>query len=114
LKGLEQIAGTDYPIVLDTEKTSAEGYYTDLLRKYEDKEPLAAVSIRMQMQQDLNGITKKKQAAAAYTKILTDIGEGHQKLYDEGQQMSKVKLILILRPYLEDIAVQSVKVAAVY
>jgi hypothetical protein len=114
LKGLEQIAGTDYPLVLATEKTSAEGYYGDLLHKYGEKEPLAAVTIRLQMQQDLEAIAKKQQAAAAYVKILTDIGEGHQKLYDEGQHMSRKQLGTIVEPYLEDIATQSAKVATAY
>jgi hypothetical protein len=114
LQGLEQIAGTDYPLVLSTEKTSVEGYYGDLQRKYGEKEPLAVVTIRLQMQQDLDGIAKKQQAATAYVKILTDIGEGHQKLYDEGQHMSKKQLGTIVEPYVEDIATQSLKVAKAF
>jgi hypothetical protein len=66
------------------------------------------------MQQDLEAIAKKQQAAAAYVKILTDIGEGHQKLYDEGQHMSRKQLGTIIEPYLEDIATQSAKVATAY
>lgn len=114
LKGLEQIVGTDYPKVLNAEQTSAEGYYQDLLREFGKKEPLAAVLIRLQQQQDLVAIAKKQQAAEAYVKILTDIGEGHQKLYDAGEHMSKKQLGTIVEPYVEDIAKQSVAVAKAY
>jgi hypothetical protein len=47
-------------------------------------------------------------------KILTDIGEGHQKLYDAGEHMSKKQLGAIVEPYVEDIAKQSVAVAKAY
>jgi hypothetical protein len=114
LKGLEQIAGTDYPLVLKSEQISAEGYYQGLLHRYGDREPLAAVTIRRQMLQDLDGIARKQQAATAYVKILTDIGEGHQKLYDRGRQLSKKQLATIVGPYVEDIAAQSAKVAKAY
>jgi hypothetical protein len=114
LKGLEEIAGVDYPLVLGLEETAARHYYDGLLHDYGDKEPLAAVMIRLQMQQDLAGIEKKRQAAAAYNKILTDIGEGHQKLYDAGENMSKKALGGIVEPYVEDIATQSAKVAKAF
>jgi hypothetical protein len=114
LKGLEHIVGTDYAGVLNSEQISAEGYYNDLLRKYGEKEPLAAVEIIRQKQQDLDAIAKKQTAAAAYVKVLTDIGEGHQKLYDAGQNMGTKHMLTILQPYMEDIAVQSANVAAAY
>lgn len=114
LTGLEQIVGTDYPLVLNSEKISAEGYYRELLHKYGEKEPLAAVTIRLQMQQDLEGIAKKQAAAQAYKKILTDIGEGHQKLYDAGEHMSAKQLGTLVEPYVKDIATQSVQVAKAF
>jgi hypothetical protein len=114
LKGLEQITGTDYSLVLKNEQISAEGYYQGLLHTYGENEPLAAVMIRLQMQQDLDGIAKRQQAAAAYVKILTDIGEGHQKLYDGGEHMNKKQLETIVEPYVEDIATQSAKVAKAF
>jgi hypothetical protein len=114
LKGLEEIAGVDYPLALGLEETAARHYYDGLLHDYGDKEPLAAVMIRLQMQQDLAGIEKKRQAAAAYNKILTDIGEGHQKLYDAGENMSKKAIGGIVEPYVEDIATQSAKVAKAF
>jgi hypothetical protein len=114
LKGLEHIAGTDYPDVLKNEQISAEGYYQGLLHSYGEKEPLAAVTIRVQMQQDLDGIAKKQQAAAAYVKILTDIGEGHQKLYDAGEHLSTKQLEAIVESYVDDISSQSAKVAKAF
>jgi hypothetical protein len=114
LKGLEQIAGTDYPAVLEDERISAEGYYDGLLHEYGEKEPLAAVTIRLQRQHDLEAIATKQKAAQAYAKILTDIGQAHQKLYDEGQHMSPKQLETIVEPYLSDIATQSVQVAKAY
>ncbi|MBB6142411.1 hypothetical protein HNQ77_000349 [Silvibacterium bohemicum] len=113
LKGLEQIVGTDYPLVLNNERISAEGYYQGLLHRYGEKEPLAAVTIRVQMQQDLDGIKKREQAATAYMKILTDIGEGHQKLADS-EHMNPKQLGKLVEPYVEDIAKQSVAVAKAY
>jgi len=114
LKGLEQIAGTDYPAVLEDERISAEGYYDGLLHEYGEKEPLAAVAIRIDRQHDLEAIADKKKAARAYTKILTDIGEAHQKLYDQGKHMSAKQMGTIVEPYLADIAIESVKVAKAY
>jgi hypothetical protein len=113
LKGLEQIVGTDYPLVLNNERISAEGYYQGLLHRYGEKEPLAAVTIRVQMQQDLDGIKKREQAATAYMKILTDIGEGHQKLADN-EHMNARQMEKLVEPYAEDIAKQSVAVAKAY
>jgi hypothetical protein len=114
LKGLEQIVGTDYPTVLNNERISAQGYYGHLLHEHGEKEPLAAVLIRLRMQQDLDGIAKREQAAAAYVKILTDIGEGHQKLADEGERIGPKQLGTIVQPYLDDISAQSAKVAKAY
>jgi hypothetical protein len=114
LKGLEQIVGTDYTLVLNNEKISAEGYYEGLLHRYGDKEPLAAVAIRVQMQHDLDGIEKKRAAAQAYVKILTDIGAGHQKLYDAGEHMDTKQMIVTLEPYIKDIAIQSVQVVKAF
>jgi hypothetical protein len=114
LKGLEQIVGTDYTLVLNNEKISAQGYYEGLLHRYGDKEPLAAVTIRVQMQHDLDGIEKKQKAAEAYVKILTDIGAGHQKLYDGGEHMDAKQMIGTLEPYIKDIATQSVAVVKAF
>jgi hypothetical protein len=114
LKGLEQIVGTDYPLVLKNERLSVQGYYDRLLHDDEAKEPLAAVLIRKQQQADLDAITKREAAGAAYLKILTDIGQGHQKLYDAGENMSKLQLLSIVEPYIEDIANQSVTVAKAF
>jgi hypothetical protein len=47
-------------------------------------------------------------------KILTDIGEGHQKLYDAGEHMGKKELATIIEPYVQDIATQSAKVAKAF
>ena len=105
--------GTDYPLVLNNERISAEGYYQGLLHRYGEKEPLAAVTIRVQMQQDLDGIKKREQAATAYMKILTDIGEGHQKLADS-EHMNARQMEKLVEPYAEDIAKQSVAVAKAY
>lgn len=114
LKGMEHIVGDLYPLVLDNEKLSVEGYYQDLLHNYEAKEPLAAVTIKLQRKQDLDAIAKKQEAAKAYVKILTDIGEGHQKLYDAGEHPTAKQLIGIVEPYVQDIATQGVSVAKAY
>jgi hypothetical protein len=114
LKGLEQIVGTDYPLALENERSSAEGYYEGLLHRYGEKEPLAAVTIRLQEQADFKAIDTRKKAAAAYVKILTDIGEGHQKLYDAGEHPDPKKLAILVAPYIKDIATQSVSVAKAY
>ena len=114
LKGLEQIAGTDYPLVIENERSSAEGYYGDLLHSYGEKEPLAAVTIRLQEQSDFKAIEARKKAAAAYMKILTDIGEGHQKLDDAGEHPDVKKLAIMVEPYVKDIASQTVQVVKAY
>ena len=114
LQGLEHIVGTDYSLVLNNERIGATKYYDGLLHQYGDKEPLAAITTRAQMQQALDGIDKREQAAQAYVKILTDIGEGHQKLYDAGEKLSTAQLFSIVEPYVLDIYTQSTKVAKAF
>jgi len=114
LVGLEHIVGTDYPLALDVEKTSTEAYYSDLLHKYASTEPLAAMTVRLQEKQDIDAISKRKLAAAAYVKILTDIGEGHQKLADAGEKMTPKQLVTIIEPYASDIYTQSQSVAKAF
>lgn len=114
LKGLEQIVGTDYPQLLDLEKISVEGYYSDLLAKYGSSEPLAAITTGLQEKQDLAAIEKRRQAATAYLKILTDIGDGHQKLFDAGEKMNAIQLVSIVEPYVADIEKQSAAVAKAF
>jgi hypothetical protein len=114
LKGLEEIVGTDYPKVLDNEKISVEGYYSRLKHDYGDKEPLAVKLMKVNRQNDLDAIAKRQQAATAYMKILTDIGEGHQKLYDAGEHMGVKELAPLIEPYIEDIATQSKVVAKAF
>jgi hypothetical protein len=110
LKGLEQIVGTDYPLALGDEEFQVNQYYSDLTAKYQDKEPLAALLLQIQKKQDLDAIAKRKEAAAAYTKILTDIGDGHQRLYDAGEKISATQLVSIVEPYVSDIVTQTIKV----
>ena len=110
LKGLEQIVGTDYPQLLDTEKISVEGHYSDLLGQYGKTEPLAAMTTSIQEKQDLAAIEKRRRAATAYLKILTDIGQGHQKLFDAGDKVTAIQLAAIVEPYVADIEKQSVAV----
>lgn len=114
LKGLEQIVGTDYPLLLDTEKISLEGHYSDLLGQYGKAEPLAAINTGLQEKQDLAAIEKRRQAAAAYLKVLTDIGDGHQKLFDAGEKINAIQLVSIVEPYVSDIEKQSVTVAKAF
>lgn len=114
LKGLEQIVGTDYPQLLTAEQIAADGYYEGLLHWYGEKEPLAAVSIHVLRQNDLDAIAKKQEAAKAYLKILTDIGDAHQKLYDSEEHTSPKALAKLIEPYVKDIAEQGVKVAKAY
>jgi hypothetical protein len=114
LGGLEHIVGTDYPLVLNNERISATRYYDDLLERYGDKEPLAAITTRLQMQAALDAIDKRQKAAEAYAKILTDIGEGHQKLYDAGEKAGPLQLASIVEPYVSDIYSQSMKVAKAF
>jgi hypothetical protein len=114
LQGLEHIVGTDYPLVLNNERIGATKYYENLLAQYGDKEPLAAITTRAQMRQALDGIDKREQAAQAYVKILTDIGQGHQKLYDAGEKISTAQLFSIVEPYISDIYTQSMKVAKAF
>ena len=114
LKGLEQIVGTDYPLLLDTEKISVEGHYSDLLGQYEKTEPMAAMTTGNEEKQDLAAIEKRRQAAAAYLRVLTDIGDGHQKLFDAGDKMTAIQLVSIVEPYVADIEKQSVTVAKAF
>jgi hypothetical protein len=114
LAGLEHIVGTDYPLVLATERTSVQGYYADLAAKYGDKEPLAALILQGQEQEVLDGIDKREKAAAAYVKILTDIGTAHQKLFDAGEKITTAQLVSIVEPQVSDIVVQSVAVAKAF
>ena len=114
LKGLEQIVGVDYPRQLEIERTSTEGYYQDLLRHHAQQEPLAAILMRKQMQEDLDAITRREQAAVAYVKILNDIGDGHQKLYDAGEKASPIQIISIVEPYASDIGSESLNVAKAF
>jgi hypothetical protein len=114
LKGLEHIVGTDYAQLLTAEQIAAEGYYDGLLHEYGNKEPLAAVSIRVLRQTDLDAIAKKQDAAKAYLKILADIGDAHQKLYDSEEHTSAKALAKLIEPYVKDIATQSVQVAKAY
>lgn len=114
LNGLEHIVGTDYSQVLATERTSVKGYYADLAAKYGDKEPLATMIVDRQEQQDLDGIDKPEHAAMAYVKILMDIGEAHQKLFDAGEKITTKQMVSIVEPKMSDIATQSIKVAMAF
>lgn len=110
LKGLEQIVGTDYPLRLDAEKSAVVGHYSDLANQYSATEPLAVKIALQQKEQDLAAIETRRQAAVAYVKILTDIGEGHQKLADAGQKLTASLLVSIVEPYAADIESQSIAV----
>lgn len=114
LEGLEHIVGTNYPETLNDERIAANQYYSDLLDKYGDKEPLASTLLMRQKQMDLDGIAKREQAAKAYVKILTDIGQGHQKLFDAGENITTKELVSIVEPQVSDIVKQSITVAKAF
>ena len=114
LKGLEHIVGTDYVYQLGIEQSSAESYYQDLRHRYAAKEPMAEMLTERVKRQELHTIAQKRKAATAYVKVLTDIGEAHQKLDDGGQHMSKREMLKLVEPYVEDIVTESQKVAKAF
>ncbi|MGC2214988.1 MAG: hypothetical protein WA419_22615 [Silvibacterium sp.] len=114
LQGLEQIVGVDYITQLNIERTSVRGYYGQAIFQYGKNEPLAAILVNTQMNADLSKLDDKEKAALAYKKILVDIGEAHQKLYDNATHTDKKHLALLLEPYAEDIGEQSTKLAKAF
>jgi hypothetical protein len=101
---LSTIIVTDYKRELSQEREGAEEYYRSVLKAHEEREPLAAIAVRKGLQSLDEAITIKEQAADAYGKIMKDIANGHQKLFDTRNKWTTKSLVKDVAPIIEDLS----------
>lgn len=83
------------------EKAGIQSHYRTLIRDSRDKAGIAALEEWRDLH--LAGVDTRAKVIESYAKILTKIGEGHQKLYDGRNDLSKELLIRDMNRYSKDL-----------
>jgi rubrerythrin len=103
LTGLKKIVGADYVRLMKLEELALNTHYQEALKRYQGTEPLTALLVERQWEQDKEKLNQRKQAAAAYTQILDQIAKAHQTLYDNRDKTKAKELFSLVAPYVEQI-----------
>lgn len=83
------------------EKAAVQSYYRTLIRESQDKAGIAALEEWRDLH--LAAIDTRAKAIQSYAGILKKIGEGHQRLYDGRNDLSKELLLRDISRYSKDL-----------
>lgn len=109
---LRDVIEMDYARLLDVEGEAAKHYYLGQIREHGQAEPLAATLVLDKWREEDAAVGDRRSAAVAAVKILDKVARGHQKLYDNRDDLSSkqirellVEYTLILEELVEDITI---------
>jgi hypothetical protein len=95
------IVEDDYTRLLDGEREAARKYFLGKVKTGGDEEPVAAVLVYDLWQKEQAALDAKEDAARAYGKILRKIARGHQKLYDNRNDLDSKEMRKFVLEYTE-------------
>ena len=95
------IVEDDYTRLLDGEREAARKYFLEKVKTGGDDEPVAAVLVYDLWQKEQAVLEAKEEAARAYGKILRKIAGGHQKLYDNRNDLDSKEMRKFVLEYTE-------------
>lgn len=87
---LAQVGGTDYGIMLDSEKGFLDAYYQGPLAAQKN-ERLALILVQRQYDLDVQQFQSHRESSAAYAQVMQKIGSFHNKLADAAREPSSFK-----------------------
>ena len=105
INGLKFITGQGFLNSLDIEMDAVTKSFNnsvmDLKHRTEEKQIPPVISLMLEdwKSDKQNAIENKKKLIASYAEVLHKIGEGHQSLYDNRNDLSKKKLIAELKKH---------------
>ena len=108
IDGLKFITEQGFLSSLDIEMAVVDKVFNnskmDLKHRTKDKQIPPEISLMLEewKSENQNSIENKKKLIASYAEVLDKIGEGHQSLYDNRNDLSKKKLIAELKKYGKD------------
>ena len=88
VEALRGVIDEDYLRLLDVESEAAKHYYLGQIKEYGEGEPLTVTLVFEKWRQEDIATGDKRDAAALTVKILDKIAKGHQKLYDNRDELS--------------------------
>lgn len=101
IDALRGVIGEDYLRLLDVEREAAKHYYLGQIKEYGAGEPLTVTLVFEKWKDEDNAVDDKRDAADLTVKILDKIARGHQKLYDNRDDLSSKQIRNLLVEYTE-------------
>lgn len=114
---LQRIAAQNYILELKNEQGQLRSYYIDSIRDYADymkrvaakdgsenkedsvQNPLPVIQVKRQWDEEELDLRNKITAAESYGKIMQNISEGHQKLFDNRNKLNSKETVQIALKY---------------
>lgn len=100
---LDDVVAEDYLQLLDREEEAARKYFLGKLKMGGEDEPLAAVLVYDIWQKEESTLEAKRDAARAYAKIVRKIAKGHQRLYENRDDLDSKEMKKFVLEYTETI-----------
>ncbi|MEJ2719827.1 MAG: hypothetical protein P8181_01620 [bacterium] len=103
---LGNVIEMDYARLLDVEREAAKHYYLGQIREHGQAEPLTVTLVLDRWKEEDAAVGERASAAAAAVKILDRVARGHQKLYDNRDDLNSSQVRELLVEYtviLEDL-----------
>jgi hypothetical protein len=85
--GLRDVINTDYRRILAIETRAANDFYRSVLTESRSREPLAAVLVLKDRDERIAQLKKRGEDLDAYVRALEAVRAGHQKLYENRNQV---------------------------
>jgi hypothetical protein len=103
---LSGVIDEDYARLLDVESEAAKHYYLGQIKEHGEGEPLTVTLVFEKWREEDVALDEKRNAATLTVKILDKIARGHQKLYENRDQLGSKQIRNLLLEYtvvLEDL-----------
>jgi len=99
---LSDIVSKDYATMLSNEGLGIEDYYRTALNNYTQNEPLSALLVKKQWDEEIIALQNRIDAATAYGKLMKDIATSNQKIAQQKNKIGTKDLIKVIGPEVAD------------
>ena len=101
---IKDLVEKDYGRIINLEKNALNSYYNTLIKKYGDKEYIAVILAKEKLDEKLEFLKKREVAKDAFKKILENISQGHQDLFEGKEDLSSEELIKKMIQYGKELS----------
>lgn len=102
-QALADIVAKDYAIMLSNEEEGLQDYYRTAIANDAGKNPLSAMLVQKQFDEESAALQKRIEAAKAYGTLMKSIADANQNIADQKNAIGSKDLIKLIGPQLANI-----------